>query len=92
MCIRDRPITSHQACFIDFSTYKGERNVRVIRQKGQEYIAKVIEGMTPIPASWGVATSNRAVTEIDMSSYQIKGTMGLQVNNTTKMFLLQCKL
>ena len=86
------PITSHQACFIDFSTYKGERNVRVIRQKGQEYIAKVIEGMTPIPASWGVATSNRAVTEIDMSSYQIKGTMGLQVNNTTKMFLLQCKL
>ena len=48
--------------------------------------------MTPIPASWGVATSNRAVTEIDMSSYQIKGTMGLQVNNTTKMFMLQCKL
>lgn len=86
------PITSHQACFIDFSTYKGERNVRIIRQKGQEYIAKVIEGMTPIPASWGVPTSNRAVTEIDMSSYQIKGTMGLQVNNTTKMFLLQCKL
>lgn len=86
------PITSHQACFIDFSTYKGERNVRVIRQKGQEYIAKVIEGMTPIPASWGIATSNRAATEIDMSRYEIKGSMGLQVNNTTKMFLLQCKL
>lgn len=86
------PITSHQACFIDFSTYKGERNVRIIRQKGQEYIAKVIEGMTPIPASWGVATSNRAATEIDMSRYEIKGSMGLQVNNTTKMFLLQCKL
>lgn len=86
------PITSHQACFIDFSTYKGERNVRVIRQKGQEYIAKVIEGMTPIPASWGVATSNRAATEIDMSRYEIKGSMGLQVNNTTKMFMLQCKL
>lgn len=86
------PITSHQACFIDFSTYKGERNVRIVRQKGQEYIAKVVEGMTPIPASWGVATSNRAATEIDMSSYQIKGTMGLQVNNTTKMFMLQCKL
>lgn len=86
------PITSHQACFIDFSTYKGERNVRIVRQKGQEYIAKVIEGMTPIPASWGVATSNRAATEIDMSRYEIKGSMGLQVNNTTKMFLLQCKL
>lgn len=86
------PITSHQACFIDFSTYKGERNVRIVRQKGQEYIAKVIEGMTPIPASWGVATSNRAATELDMSRYEIKGSMGLQVNNTTKMFLLQCKL
>ena len=83
------PITSHQACFIDFSSYKGESNVR---QEGQEYIAKVIEGMTPIPKEWGVSTTNRASTEIDMSRYEIKGSMGLQVNNTTKMFLLKCVL
>lgn len=86
------PITSHQACFIDFSSYKGENNVRIVRQDGQEYIAKVIEGMTPIPKEWGVSTTNRASTEIDMSRYEIKGSMGLQVNNTTKMFLLKCVL
>ena len=44
------PITSHQACFIDFSSYDGHRNVRMVRQKGQTYKAKVIEGMTDIKA------------------------------------------
>lgn len=86
------PITSHQAACIDFSTYKGEQNVRIVRQKGQEYKAKVIQGMTDIPASWGVPTSNNAATDVDMSRYEIKGSMGLQVNNQTKLMLLKCVL
>lgn len=86
------PITSHQACFIDFSSYKGNPNVRMVRQKGQEYIAKVIEGMTPIPAAWGVNSTGHAATDVDMSRYEIKGSMGLQVDNSTKMFFLECKL
>ena len=86
------PITSHQAAFIDFSSYEGQRNVRLVRQKGQVYKAKVLKGMTDIPASWGVPDSNYIATDIDMSRYEIKTSMGLQVNNATKMFLLQCVL
>ncbi len=86
------PITSHQACFIDWSSYEGQRNVRMVRQKGQIYKAKVIEGMTDIPACWGLPNTNHAATEVDMARYEIKSSLGLQVNNSTKMFLLKCVL
>ena len=86
------PITSHQAAFIDFSSYDGQRNVRMVRQKGQIYKAKVLKGMTDVPASWGVPDSNFIATEIDMSRYEIKSSLGLQVNNSNKMFLLKCVL
>ena len=55
-------------------------------------MAKVIEGMTPIPASWGIPSTGHAATDVDMARYEIKGSMGLQVNNATKMFLLKCVL
>ena len=86
------PITSHQAAFIDFSSYEGQRNVRMVRQKGQIYKAKVIEGMTDIPACWGLPNTNHAATEVDMARYEVKSSLGLQVNNSTKMFLLKCVL
>lgn len=86
------PLTSHQAAFIDFSSYDGHQNVRMVRQKGQIYKAKVLKGMTDVPASWGVTDNNFIATEIDMSRYEIKSTLGLQVNNSSKMFLLKCAL
>ena len=87
-----RPITSHQAAFIDFSTYDGTQNVRIARQTGQIYKAKVMKGMSDVPASWGVPESNYISTDVDMSSYEIKSTLGLQVNRSNKMFLLKCVL
>lgn len=86
------PLTSHQAVFIDFSSYEGQRNVRMVRQKGQVYKAKVIEGMTDIPACWGLPNTNHAATEIDKASYEVKNSFGLQINNSNKMFMMSCKL
>lgn len=86
------PITSHQAAFIDFSSYDGHRNVRMVRQKGQIYKAKVIEGMTDIPACWGLPNTNHAATQVDMARYEVKSSLGLQVDNSNKMFLLKCIL
>lgn len=86
------PITSHQACFIDWSSYDGHRNVRMVRQKGQIHKAKVIEGMTDIPACWGLPNTNHAATEVDMARYEVKSSLGLQVDNSNKMFLLKCVL
>ena len=86
------PITSHQACFIDFSSYDGHQNVRMVRQEGQIYKAKVLKGMSDIPSSWGVPDSNYIATDIDMSRYEIKTSLGLQVDNSSKMFMLKCVL
>ena len=84
------PMTSHQAAFIDFSTYEGQKNVRMVRQKGQIHKAKVYKGMSDVPASWGVGETNFIATDVDMSRYEVKTSLGLQVNNATKMFLMKC--
>jgi hypothetical protein len=64
----------------------------MVRQKGQIYKAKVLKGLTDVPASWGVPDTNFIATEIDMSRFEIKTSFGLQVNNSNKMFLLKCVL
>lgn len=86
------PITSHRAVCMDFSSYDGHRNVRMVRQKGQIYKAKVIEGMTDIPSCWGLPNTNHAATSVDLARYEIKTSIGLQVNNANKMFMLECVL
>ena len=78
--------------FIDFSSYEGNRNVRMVRQKGQVYKAKVIEGMTDIPACWGLPNTNHAATQVDMARYEVKSSLGLQIDNSNKMFLIKCIL
>lgn len=86
------PLSSHRACFIDFSNYEGNQNVRMVRQKNQIYKAKVLKGLTDVPASWGVPDSNYIATEIDMSRFEIKTSFGLQVNNSNRMFMIECSL
>ena len=86
------PMSSHRACFIDFSNYEGNQNVRMVRQKNQIYKAKVLKGLTDVPASWGVPDSNYIATEIDMSRFEVKTSFGLQVNNSNRMFMLECTL
>jgi hypothetical protein len=77
---------------IDFSTYEGLRNVRKVRQKGQIYHKGIYKGLTPIPASWGGIAGDAISTTVDKSSYEIKNSYGLQVNNATKMMQLKCVL
>ena len=48
--------------------------------------------MTEMRADWGLPTANHAATEIDHARYEVKSSLGLQVNNSTKMFLMKCKL
>lgn len=86
------PMSSHQAFLIDMSTYDGVRNIRKVRQKGQIYHQGVLKGLTPIPASWGTVPTNSISTTVDKSSYEIKNSYGLQVNNATKMMQLKCVL
>lgn len=86
------PLTSHTICCVDSSVYEGQQNVRMVRQKGQEYKIGILKGLTDIPPQWGVVPTNSISTDVDMSSYDIKMSKGLQVNNATKMFLMECSL
>lgn len=86
------PMTSHQGMFIDMSSYNGERNVRKVRMKNQIYKVGILKGLTDIPASWGAVPTLSISTDVDMSSYDVKNSYGLQVNNSSKMFMLKCVL
>ena len=86
------PISSHQAFMIDLSSYDGHQNVRKVRMKGQEHIAGVIKGLSPIPASWGAVPTNSFATDVDVSRYEVKDSYGLQVDKATKFFQLKCVL
>ena len=86
------PMTSHQAFMLDTSSYDGHNNIRKVRMKGQEHIAGVVKGLTPIPASWGGFPANTLSTDIDVSRYEVKDSYGLQVDRNTKFFQLKCVL
>ena len=86
------PLCSHQMICVDHSTYNGEKNVRMVRQKGQAYKTGILKGLTDVPASWGVLKDNAIGTEIDKSKYEVKLSKGLQVNNADKMFAIRCVL
>ena len=86
------PMTSHQAFMLDTSSYDGHNNIRKVRMKGQEHIAGVVKGLTPIPASWGGFPTNTLSTDVDVSRYEVKDSYGLQVDRNTKFFQLKCVL
>ena len=52
------PIYSHQACFIDFSSYEGSQNVRMVRQKGH-VAPRARTNWRFIPDAWAPAAIAR---------------------------------
>ena len=86
------PMTSHCLYMMDNSVYQGERNVRMVRMKGQSYLVGILKGLTPIPESWGTVPDKAIATDVDKSSYEVKMSKGLQVNRAEKMFKLECVL
>lgn len=87
-----KPMSSHVGIFIDHSIYNGDRNVRLVRQTGQADIVGVYKGLAPIPASWGQTFNNWIAKDEDASSYERKFSKGINIDNTTGCFMLQCKL
>lgn len=92
------PMCSHKLMAVDHSIYPGERsgsserNIRIVRQKGQIYKTGVYKGLTDVPESWGMRETGQLSTQIDMSAYEVKLSRGLQVNRSEKMFMLECEL
>ena len=65
----------------------------MVRQKGQADIIGIYKGLAPIPASWAPSVIGNIIsTDEDKSSYERKFSKGININNTTGCFMLQCKL
>ena len=86
------PLSSHRACLMDMSSHNGVQNIRLVHEKGRKYKAKVYKGMSDIPAAWGLGDTAMISTTVDMASLEIMGTVGLQVDDATKMALIECVL
>lgn len=83
------PMSSHTGVFVDYSTYNGGRNVYLVSMKGQSNIAGVVKGLSPIPASWGAVPVNTLAHDKDESSYEIKQSRSINIDNPTHCFILQ---
>lgn len=87
------PMSSHVGVFIDTSMYDGERNMTMAIQKGQGDIFGILEGLAPVPASWGMVpvtgSAKKLGTDVDMASYERKFSKGINIRNTTGCFVLQ---
>jgi len=83
------PMSSHTGVFVDYSTYGGERNVKLATMKGQSYINGVVKGLSPIPASWGALPEKFFSNDKDESRYEVKMARGLHMGTTNHCFILQ---
>lgn len=86
------PMSSHMGVFLDHSSYSGERNIKMAQMKGQSWIAGVLKGLAPIPASWGTVPQNSLGTDVDASRYEVKMSSGINISNSSRCFLIKSVL
>lgn len=76
------PFSSYSGVLLDYSEDEsGDKNITYHVMKGQSYIAGVVKGLTPIPASWGVVPSNNFASDDDKSSYEVKISSGINIKS-----------
>ena len=91
------PLTSFEMYFVDMSTYEGQRNVKMVSQKGRSMVRGVEQGMTLIKGSnfadySGNASNLQLATDIDKSAVHYLKTLGVCIRRNTHCFKLSCDL
>ena len=87
------PLCSHAFYGIDTTNYDGESNIRMIRQKGRSMIQGVEQGMSKLPGiNYQGNDLKYLATDKDRSSLHYLGTKGININNNTNCFALECTL
>jgi len=78
------PLTSHEAFFIDMTNYDGQRNVKMVSQKGRNFIKGFVKGMAPAlggSAGYGFAQAGGLMaTEQDTNSVHFFGSKSININ------------
>jgi hypothetical protein len=95
--IENIPLTSFEMYFVDMSNYDGERNVKMVTQKGRSMIRGIEQGMTLVKGSSygdykGNSTNLQLATDIDKSAVHYLKTLGVCIRRNTHCFKLECDL
>ena len=86
------PITSYDMFFVDMSTYGGERNVRMVSQKGRSLVRGILKGMAPAPDHFKWTGNEVIATDQDRTELHILMTRGICIKKNTHCFKLSCNL
>lgn len=95
--VTGRPLTSSEMYFVDMSTYDGERNVKMVSQKGRSLIRGIHQGMSLVKGtSYGDYTGNsmniNLATDQDKTSIHFMKSLGVNLSRNTHCFKLSCSL
>lgn len=71
-------------------TSAGERNIKLVAEKGREIITGVYKGMTNLPDSWGaIGDSKLIATKKDEASYEVLMSQGVNMDNYTTSYFME---
>jgi len=95
--ISNLPLSSYEMYFVDMSMYDGDRNVKMVSQKGRSMIRGIEQGMTLVKGTnygdyKGNANDVRLATDQDKTSIHFLKTCGILIRRNTHCFKLSCDL
>ena len=95
--ISNLPMSSYEMYFVDMSNYDGERNVRLVSQKGRSMVRGIEQGMTLYKgANYGDYSGNakdlKLSTDQDKTAIHYMKTVGVLIRRNTHCFKLSCDL
>lgn len=90
------PMTSHEAIFIDQSNYDGERNVKMVAQKGRSILRGMLKGMAPtgngISGLGDFKGNAYMATDQDRNSIHFFSAKAVNISRNEHCLRLQCDL
>lgn len=90
------PMTSHEAYFVDQSMYDGQRNLKMVTQKGRSLLKGVLKGMAPLNDKFGYADPQTGAgwiaTERDSNSVHYFTSKSVSIMRPDHCVALKCVL
>jgi len=81
------PLESYRMIFLDMSTYDGESNIKLVSQKGREFVRWAVAGATVPPGFQGNALR---ANDVDGASVHFMKSSGIAIRRATNCLHLEC--
>lgn len=92
------PRSSYTGIILDYTAdTSGESNIEYVTMKGQEWIAGIYEGMSPLPKGWGSTPKmkedavKKLATDAAEASYHVLYSTGINIKSAKRCILFEQK-